>query len=230
MSSPRGTMLGHSGNSVSWRIMSGPSTANTIEFPPRLRGPRVRPAPARASSFLPVALHGRRAFGLERASLDRWRNLEFRLEGLQSLRYGHYLRCLMEDAPDADVVMITDLRDVVFQRDPFADPVTGLEVYLEDSSERIGHDGFNTTWLRNLYGSEFVEARRGQPLSCSGVVVGTRTAMMTYLNEMVTGIFWRRRPMGSHDQGVHNGLLHTGRLPPPRSCRTSTAEFSPSDG
>ena len=61
----------------------------------------------------------------ERASLDRWRNLEFRLEGLQSLRYGHYLRCLEEDAPDAEVVMISDLRDVVFQRDPFADPVTG---------------------------------------------------------------------------------------------------------
>jgi hypothetical protein len=148
----------------------------------------------------------------ERASLDRWRNLEFHLEGLQSLRYEHYLRYLMEDAPEADVVMITDLRDVVFQRDPFADPVTGLEVYLEDSSEQIGHDGFNTTWLRNLYGSEFVEARRGQPLSCSGVVIGTRTAMMTYLNEMATGIVWRRRPMGSHDQAVHNGLLHTGRL------------------
>ena len=37
--------------------------------------------------------------------------------------------------------------------------------------------------------------------------------MMTYLNEMATGIVWRRRPMGSHDQAVHNGLLQTGRLP-----------------
>ena len=79
--------------------------------------------------------------GSERDALDRWQNLEFRLEGLQSLRYAHYYRCLVEDAPDADVVMLTDLRDVVFQRDPFSDAVTGLEIYLEDSSEQIGESG-----------------------------------------------------------------------------------------
>jgi hypothetical protein len=27
-----------------------------------------------------------------------------------------------------------------------------------------------------------------------------------------TAIVWRRRPLGSHDQGVHNYLLRTGRL------------------
>src|SRR3954469_19452091 len=79
-----------------------------------------------------------------RASAVRcsWRSLEFHLEGLQSLRYVHYRQSLLNDAPDADLVMITDLRDVVFQGDPLADPVTGLEVYLEDDSERIGADGF----------------------------------------------------------------------------------------
>ena len=150
----------------------------------------------------------------ERNSLNRWRNLEFKLEGLQSLRYMHYYRCIVDEAVDAEVVMITDLRDVVFQKAPFTDPVTGLELYLEDGSERIGQDGgFNTRWLRDLYGQEFVDARRGQPLSCSGVVVGTRGAMLTYLAEMIEGIIWRRRPMGSHDQGVHNALVQTGRLP-----------------
>lgn len=149
----------------------------------------------------------------ERDSLNRWRNLEFGLEGLQSLRYIHYYQCLVDEAVDPDAVMITDLRDVVFQRDPFSDPVTGLELYLEDGSERIGGDGFNTRWLRELYGEEFVNARRGQLLSCSGVVVGTRGAMLAYLAEMIDGIIWRRRPMGCHDQGVHNALIQTGRLP-----------------
>lgn len=150
----------------------------------------------------------------EQDSLTRWRNLEFRLEGLQSLRYMHYYRRIVDEAVDAEVVMISDLRDIVFQRDPFTDPVTGLELYLEDSSERIGQDGgFNTRWLNDLYGKEFIDASRGQPLSCSGVVVGTRSAMLTYLSEMVADIVWRRRPMGSHDQGVHNALIQTGRLP-----------------
>jgi hypothetical protein len=183
------------------------------------------PRPPRASSALALARRqrGLRRFypalfeavarvGSERNSLEKWRNLEFHLEGLQSLRYEHYYRSLVEDAPDADVVMLTDLRDVVFQRDPFADPVTGLEVYLEDSSEQIGSDGFNTRWVRDLYGKRSVDAWRGRPVSCSGVVVGTRPAIMTYLVEMIAGIVWRRRPMGAHDQGVHNGLLQSGRL------------------
>jgi hypothetical protein len=159
----------------------------------------------------------------ERDSLDRWRNLEFQLEGLQSLRYLHYYRHLTDEAVDAEVVMITDLRDVVFQRSPFADPVSGLELYLEDGSERVGQDGsFNTRWLRELYGQEFVDVRRGQPVSCSGVVVGTRSAMLTYLSEMIAGVIWRRLPMGSHDQGVHNALIQTGRLPTARLIANET--------
>jgi hypothetical protein len=150
----------------------------------------------------------------ERNSLERWRKLEFHLEGLQSLRYGHYYRCLLEDVPDADVVMISDLRDVIFQRDPFADPVNGLEVYLEDDSLRIGNDHFNTRWLRELYGSKAVEAMRGRVISCSGTVFGTRYAMLEYLSEMMMSIAWRRRPMGPHDQGVHNALVASGRLGP----------------
>ena len=37
--------------------------------------------------------------------------------------------------------------------------------------------------------------------------------MLAYLSEMIAEIVWRRRPMGPHDQGVHNGLIQTGRLP-----------------
>lgn len=149
----------------------------------------------------------------ERNSLERWRNLEYQLQGLQSLRYAHYLRFLMEDATDADVVMISDLRDVIFQADPFGPPVTGLELYAEGAAEVIGAPGFNTRWLESLYGTQFIDAHRGAPVSCCGTVLGTREAMLAYLTEMVTGIVWRRRPMGPHDQGVHNWLLHEGRLP-----------------
>lgn len=180
--------------------------------------PRLRSVLSRAKTqkglrrLYPALFEAAARATTERGSLDRWRNLEYHLEGLQSLRYTHYLRSLIEDAPAAEVVLITDLRDVVFQGDPFADPVTGLEVYLEDPSERVGVEGFNTRWLRNLYGDAFVDRHRDRPISCSGTVVGTREAMLEYLTEMIGEIVWRRRPMGSHDQGVHNGLLLGGRL------------------
>lgn len=161
----------------------------------------------------PFLFEGAARAGIERRSFDRWKNLEFRLEGLQTLRYMHYYRCLLEEAPDVDVVMISDLRDVIFQRDPFHEPLNGLELFLEDSSVRIGRDDFNTRWLLDLFGEEGVDRVRDRPVSCSGTVFGTRDSMLAYLAEMIANIAWRRRAMGSHDQGIHNALIYAGRFP-----------------
>ncbi len=163
----------------------------------------------------PVASQALARVGSKRASFRRWSSLEYHLEGLQALRYLHYRRHLAALDPEPDVVMLTDLRDVVFQRDPFDEPVSGLELYLEDNSVRIGNEIFNTRWIRHLYGASELERLRGRPVSCSGTVVGTRDAIICYLGEMVGEIVWRRRPMGSHDQGVHNMLLHRGRFGSP---------------
>ena len=145
-------------------------------------------------------------------SLHRWSRLEFRLEGLQTLRYHHYQEYLAGLDAEPDCVLLTDLRDVFFQRDPFADPVSGLELFLEDESVRIGSEQFNSRWIRNLYGSAELERLRGATVSCSGTVVGTGAAVRGYLAEMTAEIARHRRPLGSHDQGIHNALLQRGRF------------------
>lgn len=139
--------------------------------------------------------------------------LEYHLEGLQSLRYFHYRRYLASLDPEPDFVFLTDLRDVAFQRDPFENAVDGLEVYLEDPVVQIGSDPFNTRWIRNLYGRAELERLRGRVASCSGTVAGTGPAVLAYLDEMTKEISRHRRPLGSHDQGIHNELLQSGRLP-----------------
>ncbi len=150
--------------------------------------------------------------GRERTSQARWEALEFHIEGLQALRYGIYYDFIRELAPDADKVMISDLRDVFFQGDPFERRLDGLEVVLEDPSHRFANDPFNGRWVRNLAGPvRFAEMALGVP-SCSGTVLGTQEAMMHYLREMSACVTWRRRPLGSHDQGVHNLLVHSGRM------------------
>jgi hypothetical protein len=141
-----------------------------------------------------------------------WRRLEFYLEGLQSLRYIHYLDVL-ESNPAAEVVMLSDVRDVIFQRDPFAETVSGLEFALEDDSIRVGDEVFNTRWLRELYGDDFVATSRGRLVSCSGTTFGEREPMLTYLRLMVAEITGRRLPMGSRDQGAHNAVISRADLP-----------------
>ena len=138
-------------------------------------------------------------------------DLEFQLHGLQSLRYKLYLDYLTDHAPNATHIAICDLRDVVFQGDPFVG-LEGLEVYLEDDTSRFTADGFNGRWIRDLYGDAELERIASEPVSCSGVTIGKRAPMIRYLKLMAEEIAQQRFPLGPHDQAVHNHLLASGLL------------------
>jgi hypothetical protein len=133
--------------------------------------------------------------------------LEFQLEGLQSLRYRHYLEYLRA-SPQYDQVMIADLRDVLFQADPFATDVQGLEVFLEDDTETFARPGFNRSWIIDLYGIDAVENMQDLVASCSGVTFGDRAHMLDYLAKMSVEVDRHLPPLGPHDQAVHNWLLY----------------------
>jgi len=150
----------------------------------------------------------------ESRALARWSALEFELEGLQSLRFGHYYDVVQREGAGADQVLLSDMRDVLFQADPFETPVEGLEVFLEEPHMTIADEWFTHRWMLSLYGQEEVSELAHEVASCSGTVVGDRASMLRYLREMSQAIVWRRRPLGSHDQAVHNHLLRTGRLDP----------------
>ncbi|HEY3673395.1 MAG TPA: hypothetical protein VGN51_20840 [Acidimicrobiia bacterium] len=140
--------------------------------------------------------------------------LELRLQGLQSLRYDCYRRYLRE-RPEFTHVLISDLRDVVFQGDPFVDPPTGLEVFLEEPESTFAVDGFNRRWIDDLYGSAGVQTLGSQTVSCSGVTCGTREAMLAYLDAMCEEVDQHLPPLGAHDQAIHNWLLYHGGLGEP---------------
>jgi hypothetical protein len=142
-------------------------------------------------------------------------DLEFRLQGLQSLRYAHYLAYL-RDRPLYAQVMISDLRDVIFQRDPFADShVASLEVFLEEPNETFAVSKVNRELMQDLYGSDGLSELGDRIVSCSGVTFGTRDTMVTYLEEMSREVTRHRPPIGPRDQAIHNWLLHSGRLDAP---------------
>ncbi len=184
---------------------------------------RARPMQLRVLRALRETRRVRRAYPVafrlatmarERNALRRWRALEYQLEGLQALRYDHYYDALRDAAPDAKQILLSDVRDVLFQRDPFEPPVRGLEVFLEEPHMTISDDWFTHRWMLSLYGAGRSGELEHEVTSCSGTVIGERAAMLHYLREMSGEIGWRRRPLGSHDQAVHNHLLRAGRLEP----------------
>lgn len=108
-------------------------------------------------------------------------------------------------------VLLTDVRDVIFQDEPFRDGCDDLEFHLEHSPPVIGTCPYNSAWIKAAFGTAVLAEMHDHPISCSGTVSGRWHGIVSYLASVVdlalnlpadvqktTGI----------DQGIHNFLLH----------------------
>lgn len=124
-------------------------------------------------------------------------------------RFLRYWR-LLEGQP-YDRVLLSDVRDVLFQQDPFAQlPERGLAVSMEVGDYTIGTQRWNARMTLQLYGAAMLERIGSQPVSCSGVTYGDGAAMREYLRLMVGEILAlsrRNARQGWFDQALHNVVL-----------------------
>lgn len=155
---------------------------------------RMLPGPARFKSEL---MHG----------FARW------FYHPQLSRFLHYHSFLRRHPYDR--VLLADVRDVLFQADPFSElPVQGLAVSIEAAHSTLASQPWNALWLRTAYGAAVLEKIGKCPVSCSGVTYGDRAAIARYLDLMVREFFslgWVAT-FQAGDQGMHNYLLWTGNL------------------
>jgi hypothetical protein len=133
--------------------------------------------------------------------------------------------------PEA-LIMISDFRDVFFQGNPFtyhptewAPPVAQMVVFQEAYPNKVIYRcPFNSGWIENCYGKEGLNRVGGNTVSCSGVSIGTRNAILLYAH-LVTQQLDPRVRMGRNstgamnqcvstgmDQGFHNWLVYSGQL------------------
>jgi hypothetical protein len=130
-------------------------------------------------------------------------------------RYFLYYSYLRRRRGDYNV-LLTDVRDVIFQDDPFRySPGDGLH-YFMDPTVCIGDEPLNAEWVTLAFGEAYCASRKGSRISCAGTTMGPLAPMMTYLQGMcielmravasIAGLF-------GVDQAVHNYLLWEGKLP-----------------
>mmetsp|Transcript_17118 Transcript_17118/g.35349 ORF Transcript_17118/g.35349 Transcript_17118/m.35349 type:complete len:354 (+) Transcript_17118:265-1326(+) len=113
-------------------------------------------------------------------------------------------------------VLISDMRDTIFQRNPFgpeAPKIHGLQLFAEHYTIRTTH------WLVDWPVYDCKGIRFDEPMLCSGTTIGTRDAMLDYLeifhNEMNT---WMESPRcccfetNGDDQSMHNYLFYSNAL------------------
>lgn len=132
-----------------------------------------------------------------------------------ALRYFLYLEYLKAEGRHFGRVLISDVRDVIFQCDPFDYSwAKGINCTLEDRRMTLGQCPHNGHWIRGHQGNEILAQIADEPISCSGTTVADHDGMVRYLETLTAALvpFTDSERMAGYDQGVHNVLIHTGRL------------------
>lgn len=141
-------------------------------------------------------------------------------------RYAYY-QAYIQRWP-ADRILLSDVRDVLFQDDPVTALGDGtlLSVFAEDPRMTIGACPYNRAWLEVAYGTATVERVADARIICSGVTFGRIGAVDQYLAAMLQEFTRIRGAAVGTDQSCHNVIIRDGRLPAGYG-RTRTAPFSP---
>ena len=131
-------------------------------------------------------------------------------------RFAVYSRLLAERGDEFDRVFLTDVRDVVFQADPFAwdVPTDRLACFSECPEKTIGDCRFNSRWIRDGLGQGALDEVADKQLICAGTTMGPTAAVARYLCAMVRQMMLLKRQVNGIDQGTHNYVMHTGAAGP----------------
>lgn len=166
-------------------------STETAEF---LRAHRVRMVPFTGLAAMPMSMNSARMFRY----LDWF--IELFLNAPAEIDYGR--------------VLLTDIRDVVFQGDPFARAPAGRVLFFLESNRTIGDCAINGDWMTRAYGPAVTRELADQPVSCAGTVMGTPDGLLEYLAHMVRDIIAvpPQHRFSGVDQAIHNHILARGLI------------------
>jgi hypothetical protein len=125
-------------------------------------------------------------------------------------RYDFYARIARENLHRYDEMMVTDTRDVIFQRNPFVDLTSSAcHYYAEHPTLTIGEEPTNLRWAKLFLPPADAAAVSRQRVSCCGIVIGGMAEMNAYLARMAAdlkAVPLRDRRRGGADTSLHHRL------------------------
>jgi hypothetical protein len=118
-------------------------------------------------------------------------------------------------------VLLTDTRDVFFQRDPFVeDP--GDDLIFFEEGQPLAQGMFNPLWIIHHLGHAALTRLGAKPTLCSGTILGRPEALDCYLSRLVQLMSEAdRMDFATGDQALHNAVVYEGLDRIPFSVRRS---------
>jgi hypothetical protein len=137
---------------------------------------------------------------MDQPTLDRTRdflksqNVDFTLVDLHyetsptpvnNLRYNYYESIITSG--NYKHILLSDIRDVVFQKNPFVNLPEDQYLYLfqEDSGVPIGEEMYNSMWIKMVYGDQIFDQIKKHLVICSGTVMGSPARILEYVNLII---------------------------------------------
>lgn len=129
---------------------------------------------------------------------------------INNYRFLFYLKYLLDNPGKYENVMLTDIRDVIFQKDIFK-TIAADKIYffLEDASEIFRTSKLNYNWCLYANGLEVTNKIIDKNVSCAGIVIGNCIHITNYLLYMQNRLKFRADLHWGLDQGIHNAYIYT---------------------
>jgi hypothetical protein len=131
---------------------------------------------------------------------------------IHAYRFEKFARIAAGAAGRYDQVLVSDTRDVVFQKNPF-DGVSSADchAYLEGAGKTIAEEPTNLRWATMFLPADEVLKIGACRVSCCGVVLGGVAAMSDYLRRLAAYLHalpLAIRREGGADTVFHNRMVH----------------------
>ena len=111
-------------------------------------------------------------------------NKRITIEDLMVQRWAIPIK-VIEAFPEAENVILSDTRDLVYQGNPF-DFLVGNELELTTEVKTIKEcPHWNTRWVLTMYGEEVFESVKDQKIICGGYMCGKRSGVIKLCEMMV---------------------------------------------
>jgi hypothetical protein len=128
---------------------------------------------------------------------------------ISNYRFVLYLQYLLANPDKYQNVMLTDIRDVIFQKNPFAETQgKRINVFLEDPIQTFRTSELNYQWSSAANGKEVTDGILDEVVSCAGVTIGETTLILDYLDYIKKKLEFRNELPWAFDQGIHNGYVY----------------------
>jgi hypothetical protein len=132
---------------------------------------------------------------------------------IYNYRHFLYYDYLLHHGHRFNNVLLTDVKDVIFQQDPFAFPMQdALHVAME--TQTIAECTWTQDWILAEYPSTVMTELASRQVTCAGTTLGPTGHVMRYLHTMLTTIATMNDAVNCADQAIQNVLLYQGALEP----------------